>query len=71
MIAKFKPNFSEIGAFDFSSSARFIVVTDAISAETKFYKMDDNFSQKAARVTKMMQLDEKFWARFPIQLLVE
>lgn len=40
IIAKFKPNFSEIGAFDFSACARFIVVTDAVSAETKMYSLD-------------------------------
>jgi hypothetical protein len=71
IIAKFKPNFCSVGAFDFSACARFIVVTDAVSAETKLYKLDSNFTKKATRVTKMMDLDEKVWERFPIQLLVE
>ena len=71
IIAKFKPNFCEIGAFDFSACAKFIVVTDAVSAETKIYSLDNHFVQKAARVAKMMQLDNKVWERFPIQLLVE
>lgn len=66
IIAKFKPNFGEISAFDFSACARFIVVTGVFSCETKFYKLDNVFAQKAARVAKMMQLDSKVWERFPI-----
>ena len=66
IIAKFKPNFSQVGAFDFSRCARYIVVTDAVSCETKIYSVDSNFTQKAARVNRMMKLDDKVWERFPI-----
>ena len=71
IIAKFNPNFNRVGTFDFSQCASYIVVTDAVSAETKIYSVDTNFTKKAARVSRMMMLDNKVWERFPIQLLIE
>lgn len=44
IIAKFKPNFNRVGAFDFSQCCRYIVVADAVTAETKFYSIDGNFT---------------------------
>ena len=66
IIAKFKPGFCRIGAFDFSACARFIVVTDSVTAETKIYKIDDNFTSKASRVGQIMKLDSRMWEKFPI-----